>query len=213
MTDIAVFDVDGTLVRGDSLVPFLAHVRGRAAVAKVLLRQAPGIAAALAGVRSRDKAKQDLLRAVLRGTQAAEVDSAGREFAVKLRSRLRDDVVGRLRWHQGEGHRCLLVSASLACYLHPLGELLGCDAVLCTRLQVVEGVLTGRLDGANCRGKVKVERLTGWCASGRVDRIWAYGDSKGDAELLAHADVPYRVGKRRLPPVPLTVPSEGKAAQ
>ena len=55
-----------------------------------------------------------------------------------------------------------------------------------------DGLLTGALAGANCRGVEKVRRLHAWLRERHGDRanveVWAYGDSPGDRELLADAD-------------------------
>ncbi|MGH9000745.1 MAG: haloacid dehalogenase-like hydrolase, partial [Acidimicrobiia bacterium] len=50
------------------------------------------------------------------------------------------------------------------------------------------GRLTGALLGANCRGAEKVARLREWLGGEELEvDLWAYGDSRGDAELLALA--------------------------
>ena len=89
----------------------------------------------------------------------------------------------------------MLVSASFELYLHPLGALLGADDALGTRLEVRDGVMTGALDGPNCRGPEKVRRLHEWMDREHIERrdahVVAYGDSSGDRELLADADEAY----------------------
>ena len=78
--------------------------------------------------------------------------------------------------------------------------------VVCTRLeQDASGRLTGRLQGANCRGPEKARRLRAWLeAEGLADaEVWAYGDSEGDAELLAQADHPVWVRRVEILPEPL----------
>ena len=96
--------------------------------------------------------------------------------------------------HRAAGDRVVLVSASFEVYLRPLGELLGVDDVLGTRLQLADGVVTGALDGPNCRGPEKVRRLHDWIdreiRRPRPMRVVAYGDSDGDREILADADGP-----------------------
>ena len=66
------------------------------------------------------------------------------------------------------------------------------------------GVLTGRLSGANCRGPEKARRVREWLAGAGLDgaELWAYGDSPGDAELLAMADHPVRVDGVEISPDP-----------
>ena len=46
------------------------------------------------------------------------------------------------------------------------------------------------LEGANCRGPEKVRRVRALVDLEVFDRVWAYGDSSGDRELLAIADEP-----------------------
>ena len=59
--------------------------------------------------------------------------------------------------------------------------------------------LAGTLDGDNCHGAAKVERLKGHLASERCDplRIVAYSDHHSDLPLLAFADTAYVVNPRR----------------
>src|SRR4051812_40921465 len=171
---------------------------GRRRVAGALAVQWPRIAAALAGLGDRDAAKVALVGRLLTGMPAATVAEAVQAFASRLERRLRPDMVEQLQWHQAEGHRTVIVSASLAVYLEPVGRRLAVDEVLATDLAVGDdGRLTGGLVGANVRGPEKACRLGAYlAAAGEECELWAYGDSKGDRELLAMADHPQRVGRR-----------------
>ncbi len=192
---VAAFDVDGTLTTGDCVLPFLRRVGGPWRLLAAIVSLAPVAVRTALGRLDRDDAKARLVRVALRGRDAAAVVTAGEAFAAEIeRDRLRADTLARLRWHQRAGHAVVLVSASLAPYLEPLGARLGVDAVLCTRLVTHDGRLTGELDGPNCRGPEKAARLLAW-SGGRPDVLYAYGDSSGDDELLALADLPHRLGK------------------
>jgi phosphatidylglycerophosphatase C len=197
---VAAFDFDGTITRRDTVVPFLAFACGKAPVAKALAGVSPEFVLALAGRGSRDTAKENLLRRLLAGRDAAPVVASGRAFAERLAHdsrRLRADTLEKVRWHRESGHELVLVSASLSTYLEPLAPHLGFDAVLATTLEVgPDGRFTGRLVGRNCRGPEKVERLRTWLGDGDEGSvIWAYGDSSGDTELLAMAHQPHHVGR------------------
>jgi phosphatidylglycerophosphatase C len=145
------------------------------------------------GRAERDTVKDALLVHLLAGWDAEEVRVAGVDYAGFLirADRLRPDSLTRLQAHQAAGHRVVLVSASPDAYLTPLGQHLGIDAVLCTGLeQDGNGRLTGHLAGRNCRGPEKVARLRAWLAgNAAMPYLYAYGDSAGDRELLAMADV------------------------
>ena len=197
---VAAFDFDGTLARGDSLLPFLARAAGRGPLGRALARQWPAIVSALAGRGDRDAAKVALVGRLLRGVSAEELAEHGERYAAHLARRLRPNMVERLRWHRDQEHEVVIVSASLAAYLEPLGRELGATSVLATGLEVGDdGRLTGRLQGANVRGPEKVARLKAFLA-GETCELWAYGDSNGDRELLAMADHPFRVRRFRSGP-------------
>ena len=200
---VAVFDVDGTLTTGDCVLPFLRRVAGPR-LAFALLRHPPALVAGLVR-RDRDRLKA-LACAALAGASVAEVDRHGAEFAQDVvSSRLREDTTARLERHRALGHTVVLASASLDAYLEPLGALLGADGIVCTRLERdADGLLTGRLDGANCRGPEKARRVRALLEARGLGEaeLWAYGDSADDDALLADADHPLRVDGVRVVPDP-----------
>lgn len=200
---VAAFDFDGTLSNRDTLVPFLMRVRGRRPVLGALAARGPRLARGAFDDHARRQAKESLLIATVGGLRVEELEPFARQYAEHLlATQLRPDRVARLRWHQEQGHDTVIVSASPELYLEPLGALLGCTAVIATKLEVDrEGQLTGRIFQSNVRGPVKVELLSAWLAATAGDpaetqRIYAYGDSDGDAEMLAMSDVPTRLRSR-----------------
>lgn len=199
---VAAFDVDGTISRRDTLLPFLQRLCGAQRLARALARNGLALSRMAAGRVERDTVKDALLLGLLAGRHACDVREAGEAYAAFLveHGRLRPDTVGRLDDHRAAGHRVVLVSASPEVYLTPLGERLGVDAVLATALGVgADGRLTGRMAGRNCRGPEKVARLEAWLAGDGPGAgfLYAYGDSDGDRELLARADAGVLVGRRR----------------
>jgi HAD superfamily hydrolase (TIGR01490 family) len=207
-TAVAAFDVDGTLARGDCVVPFLRRVAGVRGLVLAVIRQPLALGMALAH-RDRDRMKELVVGAAHRGRSVDVVTAIGEEFAAEIaRGRLREDVLARLRWHQQQGHRTVLVSASLKAYLDPLARSLGIDHVLCTDVATADGRYEGRLAGQNCRAEEKVARLRVWLDEEGLGSlpVWAYGDSKSDEPMLAAADHPVRVGADTVLAVPTGFP-------
>ncbi|HEY8218062.1 MAG TPA: HAD-IB family hydrolase [Acidimicrobiia bacterium] len=196
---VAAFDFDGTLSTRDNVLPFLATVAGRAAVAASLARALPDLTRG-----RRDAVKARLARDLLSGRDERETLALAERFAADCRAEhLRADVLERATWHRDEGHERVIVSASFECYLGPIASALGFDAALGTRLESAAGRLTGALDGPNVRRAEKVRRLDAWLGLGAGDaEIWAYGNSAGDRELFARAAHPVRVGRSRISPEP-----------
>ena len=184
---VAAFDVDDTLTVRDCVVPFMRSVAGTGRLMKVVLSN---VGETIQNVRQRDRdaLKAKFVSGIFSGRNAREIESLGIQFASKVADGwLRSDVAARMRWHQEQGHVVILVSASLGSYLHPLGDLLEVDAVLCTELEEVDGILTGKLEGKNCRGEEKASRIQKWCEGAGIDvedLVYAYGDSTGDVQML-----------------------------
>jgi HAD superfamily hydrolase (TIGR01490 family) len=201
---VAAFDFDGTLTYRDTLVPFLARVRGRLPVARAAMGAGPVLLRTAAGVETRQHAKEAMLIRTVRGWWLDELRAVAEDYAREVVARqLRPDRVRRLRWHQEQGHQVVLVSASPELYVGVVGRMLGCAATLASQLEVDRrGRVTGRLFGANVRGAEKERLLRAWLGESAVT-LWAYGDSDGDAELLAMADHAHRLrGREKLPPAP-----------
>lgn len=201
---IAAFDVDGTLTTRDCVRPFLGRAAGRHRLVMSLLRR-PFATIVAAARRDRDRLKEIIVGGALRGKLIAEVEASGEQFAqFVLVNWLRPDTLRRLRWHQRAGHRTVLVSASLAAYLHPLALRLGIDDVLCTDAARSGERYSGGLAGPNCRAAEKRRRLDEWLNERRWGdaEVWAYGDSAGDRELLARADYPVWVNGGIIPEIP-----------
>jgi phosphatidylglycerophosphatase C len=105
--------------------------------------------------------------------------------------------VAQVAWHRSAGHELVIVSASLGAYLRPFAAAEGFDHVIAVELEVgADGLLTGALEGPNVRGAEKAVRVRRWLDGDEPDLLWAYGNSTGDTELLAMADVPVWVDRR-----------------
>ena len=194
-TGVAAFDFDGTLVSGDSLPRYLSRLLGRRRFASVLSASWPAMVTAYRA-SGRDGAKAALLARAVSGVDATRAAEVGESFARVLAGEVKPNMVERIDWHRDQGHRLVLVSASLGLYLIPFGKLRGFDEVIATALEVgPDGVLTGHLRGENVRAAQKAVLLKELIGPDPVT-VWAYGDSRGDREMLAMADFPTLLGRR-----------------
>ena len=196
----AVFDFDGTLCPGDSIVPYLRFcVREGPAPHSQWLRAASGYLRQLLRPSEVAAAKARSL-SFIAGRTRAEMDAlAERFFRECLRPRFFPEAVRAVEACRAEGLCTVVLSASASVYMDALPRFLPLDAVLCTRCELKDGRYTGQV-GPNCRGEEKVRRLRAWAGDEPLEVVRAYGDSAHDIPVM------------RLAAEPVWVNPSGKAA-
>lgn len=188
---VALFDFDGTITRKDSLPVFIRYIKGDYAYFSGLIRLAPSLILFKAGFLTNSEAKQRLFEHYFGGIEINIFQKACNSFGLNIIQLLvREDAIQKIKEHQQKKHRVIIVSAScenwLSAWCNDMGvELLG------TRLEVINNIVTGKLSGANCYGQEKVKRLAEITDIKSYTGVYAYGDSKGDTELLSIATDPY----------------------
>jgi HAD superfamily phosphoserine phosphatase-like hydrolase len=189
---VAVFDVDGTLLRGDCL--WLAARRSNGVMGQLLAAVAvlPWLIGWQLRLVSTGRFKQQTIAAfgVCGAVNRANAAGRGDWLLNELRGQLRPEALVRLRWHQQRGDRVLLCSASPRLLLQPLADWLGVE-LLCTELQHQQGQWLPKLASPNCKGPEKVRRLEQQLGPLDGLTIEAYGDSNGDRKLLQVAALPH----------------------
>ena len=184
---LAVFDLDGTITRRDTFTPYV--FRWLALRPHRWWRLAGMIPVSLAfatGRADRGALKGQLLHVTLGGQSRTTVQAWSSAFVARLlRSGVHAGALERIRWHQAAGHRLVLMSASVDCYVALVGERLGFDTTICSRARWDrDGRLDGRLDGPNCRGERKLEVLRELLREEMVNESWGYGNSRADVPHL-----------------------------
>lgn len=194
MVVIAAFDFDGTLTYRDTFIPFLLSCTSTTRFCLHMAQALPQLVLSYATQENyRQACKECLLTQFFRGTSLHSLQRAADHFAnTTLKNKIRPEALQCLQWHQGQKHRCVLVSANLEIYLAPWAKTAGFDAVIASQLACnAAGNLTGKLQGLNCRGAEKTRRLQEVFGPKSQYTLYAYGDSAGDAELLTLADFPF----------------------
>ena len=208
---VAAFDFDGTLTTSDTLMAFIRFTHGRSRLLFGFLLHAHWLLMMKLGLYPNGKAKEKVFSHFYKGTTHKQFVQWGREFAVIAETLLNSHTVDILKQHLAEGHTVLVVTASIDEWVRPICERLGASTILATQVEVSpSGKLTGRFLTPNCYGKQKVTRLQeaflrlsldhgSLATTGAQEsyKLYAYGDSRGDNELLAMADVGFRIGHNK----------------
>ncbi len=192
---IAVFDFDGTLIRGDSVVALLFYGRKRGCLSLAELLKA-GWYGLLYHLHLADAlTAKGHSHAFLARMNEGERQAFLRDFAGTLTARVYQDGLARIKKHQAQGDLVVICSASCHCYMRYVAETLDADALLCT-----PSAADGRVAGPNCRGDEKVRRVRDWLKRQGMplDCITAaYGDTPGDAPILRASRHPVLVNAKK----------------
>jgi len=194
---IAVFDLEGTLCRGGSLMwrgIMKMRVKQGCSIGKVIvhvLSQMPMAFFYRLGLVDRCKARLILTKniaALLKGAHEDEVNQLAQQISEKLAARLRPDMQTILQGHKQQGHKTVLTSGMFQPFLEATGQRLGVDLSIGTELKKRGNCYTGQLLGAMCFGEHKAHMLDEHIreVGFEVDltQSYAYGDTIWDKPLL-----------------------------
>ena len=122
-----------------------------------------------------------------RGTSEAALEDLGEEiFRRELASAVFPESKALVRAHQEMGHTVAVVSSATRYQAEPVARSLGIEHVLCTRLEVKDGVFTGRVVHPTCYGEGKAEHARSLADRSMLDldQSYFYTDSDEDLPLL-----------------------------
>ena len=192
MRKIVVFDFDGTLTTADTLIALLRYARGTAHLVMALVLFSPLLVLMRLHLADNGRTKERLFSFYFRGMSVAEFGALCRRFVRERGERLRRPAT----WHAltqalQAGDEVAVVSASVDNWVAPFFDGMAVR-VIGTQVATENGLLTGRFTTPNCYGAEKVRRLEAALPELRQHRdecfVVAYGDSRGDREMLDFAD-------------------------
>jgi HAD superfamily hydrolase (TIGR01490 family) len=97
--------------------------------------------------------------------------------------------------HRGRGDLPVIITATNRFITGPIAEFFGVQQLLATDPEVVDGRYTGGITGIPCFQDGKVRKLSGWLETNRqtLDNSWFYSDSHNDLPLLQKVTHPVAV--------------------
>ncbi len=166
---------------------FIKYAAGSPTYYFGLIRLSPILIAYVLKLVPNHVAKEKMLSHFFKGWTWQRFESVANTFArTKIDPIVRPKALERIRWHQTHGDRIIVVSASIETWIEAWCQKEGIE-LLATRLETSEGIITGRFATPNCHGEEKVRRIRNLLEPDDYDRIFAYGDTKGDLPMLSLA--------------------------
>ncbi|CAH9018248.1 HAD family hydrolase [Candidatus Nitrosacidococcus sp. I8] len=188
---IAFFDFDGTLTYRDSIADFILFSKSwpQALLGGIIL--SPTLLAYGLKLQNNSLAKGKALTYFFGGMAESELICKGHQYATqRIPQILKPAGLEKIRWHQEQNHKVVIVSASIDLWLQGWTESLDMD-LIATQLETVNGLITGQYVGENCYGEEKVRRIKAAYDLDNYSEIYAYGDTPGDKPMLALAHFPF----------------------
>lgn len=112
---------------------------------------------------------------------------------------IRPQMYKEIEKHQQQNARIIILSAAFNYVCEPVAKHLNIDDIICSHLEVVDGIFTGNTVGALCFDSEKLARITDYCTKKnfRLEEAVYYGDSIADATVLDAVGFPQCISPDR----------------
>jgi phosphatidylglycerophosphatase C len=187
---LAVFDLDGTITRGDTLLPYaLGFMLREPWRLPGLLLFVPTAVLFWMGRVDHGEVKSAFIRATLGGSTRSKIQMWTARFVPRLLARgLLSDALAKIAQHKREGARLVLMSASTDLYVPAIARALGFDESICTGVRWNGDRLDGRLSTPNRRGAEKAHCFESLRQLHPGLSTAAYGNAGSDLDHMRLAD-------------------------
>ena len=177
MKKLYLYDFDGTIIVGDSLIEFSFFSLGNIKFFKFWL-----YVLFMSPFYSRSDLKQ-MFYSNFNEYNLDNFNSLCLDFHTQKLSKLIKKSFIYFMKNINKDSKVVIVSASISNYLKPWCDEMGFD-LICTELEVKDGKLTGKFSTPNCNGEEKVKRIKEKYDLSIYDEIHVFGNSKGDFPML-----------------------------
>lgn len=193
MKEVHVFDFDGTITARDTFVEAIDYRYRHWRTLIGFLLHSPLIVLMKLRLYPNGRTKQKVFSHFFKGIREDVFQDVMRRYAECWKKTVRPKAAEHIRALLAQGRRVVIVSASMDAWVEPIAREMergtgGTIEVIATRVEYKDGLVTGRFSTPNCYGAEKVRRLKEILTDRKDCKLIAYGDSRGDKELLEYAD-------------------------
>jgi HAD superfamily hydrolase (TIGR01490 family) len=198
----AFFDLDKTIIaRSSSLAFSRPFYREGLLNRRAVLRSAYAQFVFAIGGADHDQMERlrEAMQQMVAGWNVQQVNDVVEETLHELIDPMvYDEAVELIEEHHAAGRDVIIVSSSGAEVVRPIGDMLGADHVVATRMVVEEGSYTGEIE-YYAYGETKAEAIRELAADNGYDLAlsYAYSDSVTDVPMLESVGHPYAVNPDR----------------
>ncbi len=188
---IAVFDFDETLITKDSLLDFAQH----SIPLPIFLMKSALFSYTLVEFKlkriSNQTAKERFLSLFFGNMSLEDFNTLCEQYTKRLDNITNSEAIKKVAWHKKQGHKIVIVSASISNWIQPWASQHGITEVISSEIEIKNGRVTGKLKGKNCHGPEKPRRFLKAYPKRDSYELIVYGDGKSDKEMFKLADKYY----------------------
>lgn len=193
MEKIAFFDFDGTITKRDTLLDIVIYSFGIVHFLRGIVKLSPFFILFYLKVISNNYLKTKFISYFFKGLDTNELNNiCGKYCSERLHSIIYKEALTKIYYFLDNNINVVIVSASPENWIKPWANSIGINRVIASKLECDKNnIVTGNLLGSNCFGQEKVNRIKEYYSNIDNYFIYAYGDSRGDKEMLSIANEPY----------------------
>ena len=185
---LALFDLDNTLLAGDSDYLWGCFLVGKGLVDRRLYEEANErfYQAYAAGELDIHEFLNFALQP-LANNDPKQLQSLHQEFmAEHIRPIMTHRGTELIAMHKSKGDHPLIITATNSFVTRPIAQAFGIDDLIATEPEMIDGHYTGKVAGTPCFQQGKIKRLQAWLDATKMDfdGSWFYRDSHNDLPLL-----------------------------
>lgn len=194
---IALFDVDKTLIHGDSMFDLLIYTIKKK---PYLVFYLPILFIKLLAYKTKiidiTKAKESMFYPL----NYLYEDELKDFYNTILKPKIYKDALAKIKELKSKGYYILLISASPECYLKYFKDDDFADNVIGTKLEFMNNKFINKISGFNCKGEEKVSRINKFLEEHNLiidkDNSIAYSDSLSDVPMFNLVNKAYLINSK-----------------
>ena len=202
MKKLAIFDIDYTITKSETLMELFKYVIKKDKKNIWFLPRAIYCGSMYAlRIYDERKVKEKFLK-FIDGIKEQDLAKLVKKFYdEKLKTILFEDALKMMKKLKSEGYDIYLISASPEFYINEFYNIKEVDKIIGTKFNFKNGIFIRKMEGKNCKGEEKVRRLKEVLKNEKIEvdfkQSYMFSDSLSDKPLLDLVGKPYLINYKK----------------
>ena len=202
MEKLAIFDIDYTITRKESLMEFFKYIVSKD-IKNIKFLPRALYSGLMYGIKVYDerKVKECFLKFIENIDEVELANLTKAFYDERLSKILYKDAVEMIKKLKKEGYMVILISASPEFYIKEFYAIKEVDLIIGTKFAFEGGKFIRKMDGNNCKGEEKVRRLNEVLKEKNIKvdfkNSYMFSDSLSDKPLLDLVGKPYLINYKK----------------